>query len=50
MPACFVLLQLSVEASSVAKYDRPQWSFTEQEVSLEEQDATWPCCPVTSTV
>lgn len=50
MSACLLLLQLSVEATSVAEYDRPQWSFTEQEVSLDEQDATWPCSPVTSTV
>lgn len=50
MSACLVLLQLSVEATREAEYERPQWSFTAQEVPLEEQEATWPCSPVTSTV
>lgn len=48
--ACLLLLQDSVEATSEAEYDRPQFSLTKQEVALEEQDATWPCSPVTSTV
>lgn len=50
MSACFVLLQLTVEATNVAEYERPQCSFTLQEVSFEEQEVTWPCSPVTSTV
>lgn len=38
--ACLLLLQDSVEATSEAAYVRPQWSLTEQDVALEEQDAT----------
>lgn len=48
--ACLLLLQDCVEATSEAEYDRPQRSLTEQDVALEEQDATWLCPPVTSTV
>lgn len=50
MAACLLLLQDSVEATREAEYERPQWSLTEQSVALVEQDATWPCSPVTSTV
>lgn len=50
MLAWLVLLQLSEEATSLATYFWPQWSFTEQEVSLEEQVTTRFSGPVTSTV
>lgn len=50
MPVLIVLLQISVEATSLATYFCPHWSFTEQEVLLEEQVSTWFAAPVTSTV